>query len=451
MNEGIEQLREALKLSPENIPLRLHLAELLIKGFMLDEAAVQYQEVLQRNYGNEKARKGLASVYYKQKKYSAAILVYEALTNDNMLAGEEFVPYIKCLIKEQSLQEAVEVYKKLLQHSPNFKDDEIDAHLRRPNLAKRRTEEDSDNEDDDEFGEDGYDGPEPDFFMEKPDIKFSDVGGMENIKKAISLKIIQPLKNPELFKAFGKKVGGGILLYGPPGCGKTYLAKATAGEIDAKFMNIGIHDILDMWVGNAEKNLHDVFEQARENSPCVLFFDEVDALGASRSDFKGSNMRQIVNHFLAEMDGVQENNDGILVLAASNAPWSMDAAFRRPGRFDRVIFVSPPGFDARVDILGRHLKGKPVDKVDLSAIARITEEYSGADLKAIVDLAVEYKLEESLQKGSIEKITTKDLLRAAKEQKPTTGEWFSTAKNHALYANENGLYDDILTYLKLKK
>ncbi|MFP5039873.1 AAA family ATPase [Parasediminibacterium sp. JCM 36343] len=451
MNEGIEQLREALSFSPDNIPLRLHLADLMVKGFMLDDAAVEYQEVLQRNYGNDKARKGLANVYFKQKKYSAAILVFEALMGDNMLAGDEMVPYIRCLIKEHSTNEAVEVYKKVLQQNPGFKDEEIDGALRLASTASRQGEDDEDDEDD-IFGMHDFEGEgRTDFFMEKPDLKFEDVGGMKKVKNEISLKIIQPLKNPDLYKAFGKKAGGGILLYGPPGCGKTYLARATAGEIDAKFINIGLHDILDMWMGNSEKNLHEVFAQARENAPCVLFFDEVDAIGASRSDLKGSSMRHVINQFLAEMDGVEHSNEGVLILAATNAPWSIDSAFRRPGRFDRVVFVAPPDIEGRVEILKQHLKDKPAETIDLAAVAKVTEEYSGADLKAVVDIATEYKLEESLAKGAIEKLTTKDLLKAVKQHKFTTGEWFSTARNYALYANETGLYDDILNYIKAKK
>lgn len=454
MNEGIEQLKEALSFSPENIPLRLHLAELMVKGYMLDDAAAQYQEILNINYGNDKARKGLASVFYKQKKFSAAILVFEALLGDNKIAGEELVPYVKCLIKENSHNEAVEIYKKVLQQAPGFKDEEIDGTLRMPTTGSKRGNMDDDDLDedmDDVFGANEFEDDGTSFLMEKPDLKFEDVGGMKKVKNEISLKIIHPLVNPDLYKAFGKKTGGGILLYGPPGCGKTYLAKATAGEIDAKFINIGLHDILDMWMGNSEKNLHEVFAQARNNAPCVLFFDEVDAIGASRSDLKGSSMRHVINQFLAEMDGVEHSNDGVLILAATNAPWSVDSAFRRPGRFDRVIFVAPPDIEGRIEVLKQHLKEKPTDIIDFAAVAKVTEDYSGADLKAVVDIAIEYKLEESLAKGSIEKITTKDLLKAAKQHKNTTAEWFSTARNYALYSNETGLYNDILDYLKIKK
>ena len=454
MDEGINQLKEAVAVSPDNIPLRLHLAELMVKANYTDEAAEQYSEILRRSYGNSIARKGLANLYYKQKKYSAAIIIYEALLKENGLATDEMILFVRCLIREHSYAEAVEIYKKILVQQPSFKDEEIDNALRTTSLGNSAETID----DLPDFGEDDDDpffgnsrGQKPEFFMEKPDMRFADVGGMDKIKKEISLKIIQPLKNPDLYKAFGKKAGGGILLYGPPGCGKTYLAKATAGEIDAKFINIGLHDILDMWMGNSEKNLHAVFQQARDNAPCVLFFDEVDALGASRSDLKQSSMRHVINQFLAEMDGVQHSNDGVLILAATNAPWSIDAAFRRPGRFDRVVFVAPPDEAGRQEIIKQHLKNKPADNIDIASIAKLTLEYSGADLKAIVDIATEVKLEESMMKGSIEKLQTKDLQKAVKQHKATTHEWFSTARNYALYANESGLYDDILQYMKLKK
>src|SRR5690606_34610949 len=139
---------------------------------------------------------------------------------------------------------------------------------------------------------------------------------------------------------------------------------------------VGIHTVLDMWVGRSERNLHAIFETARANAPCVLFFDEADALGASRSDMRGSAAKQTINQFLAELDGVQSLNDGVLVLAATNAPWQMDAAFRRPGRFDRVVFVPPPDLEARGAILRIHLAGKPQDELDLHGLAKKTEGFS---------------------------------------------------------------------------
>jgi transitional endoplasmic reticulum ATPase len=449
MDEIIQQLLEAVAISPTNIPLRNQLALLFFNDKKYNEAIEQYQYILSVEYGNVKARKALANIYSIQKKYSTAIVVYEDLYKENVLVENELVIYAKCLVKENSHADALEIYKKVVANNLQFKDDELDTIFRNssisasPNIYGEELDE--------EWEGNTATNNENNYFLEKPNINFSHVGGMKKVKDEIALKIIHPLNNPDVYKAFGKKTGGGMLLYGPPGCGKTFLAKATAGEIKAKFISIGLHDILDMWMGNSEKNLHQIFQVARKNQPCVLFFDEVDALGASRNDLRQSSMRHVINQFLAEMDGVNGNNEGVLILAATNAPWSVDAAFRRPGRFDRVLFIPPPDKEGRVDILNQLLKDKPVDTIDVQQIASATNEYSGADLNAILDIAIEAKLTESLAKGSIEKITTKDLLKAVKQHKPTTGEWFGTAKNYALYANETGLYNDILSYLNLKK
>ena len=204
---------------------------------------------------------------------------------------------------------------------------------------------------------------ESDAEVERPKTTFRDVGGMDVLKEEIGIKIIYPLQHPELYRAYGKQIGGGILLYGPPGCGKTHLARATAGEISAGFISVGINDVLEMWIGNSERNLHGLFAQARENKPCVLFFDKVDALGGRRSDMSSGNSRQLINQFLAEMDGLSGNNDGVLILAATNAPWHVDPAFRRPGRFDRILFVPPPDEAARAAILRIHCQGKPLENI----------------------------------------------------------------------------------------
>jgi SpoVK/Ycf46/Vps4 family AAA+-type ATPase len=297
----------------------------------------------------------------------------------------------------------------------------------------------------------GWEDPDegPSTEIERPKITFQHVGGMDGLKDEIRLKIIHPLDHPELYQAYGKAIGGGILMYGPPGCGKTHLARATAGEVKAGFIAVGINDVLDMWIGNSERNLHELFERAREHRPCVLFFDEVDALGASRSDMRTSGGRHLINQFLSELDGVQASNEGVLILAATNAPWHLDSAFRRPGRFDRILFVPPPDAPARAAILRILCKGKPTDNIDYDYVAKKTDRFSGADLKAVIDAAIEDKLREAMAAGAPKPLTSKDLIHAVGKLRPTTNEWFSTARNYALYSNQGGMYDDILKYLKL--
>jgi SpoVK/Ycf46/Vps4 family AAA+-type ATPase len=445
-NQDIESLREAIESSPDNLPLRIMLAGKYFHFGRLEEAETEYQTVLNYDSDNLKAKEGLAEIYFRRGRYSAAIVIVEELLARNKANERMMVICAKSLVREKSIDEAQELYEKILEINPDFEDKELDENLRMPSFD---FEDDEEFDDDDPFGF-GFDhGPDDkDFFMEKPDISFKDVGGMEELKEEIDLKIIKPLVNADLYAAYGKKIGGGILLYGPPGCGKTYLARATAGEINANFISVGINDILDMWIGRSEKNMGYIFEVARRNTPCVLFFDEVDALGASRSDMKNSSGRHVINQFLSELDGVDGSNEGILIIGATNAPWHLDPAFRRPGRFDRIIFVPPPDQPSKGKILDILLKGKPMEKIDIAAVLGYTPHFSGADLKALVDLAVEEKLRIALRTGIPEPITTKDLITAAKKHHASTREWFNTAKNYALFANESGIYDDILKYIK---
>jgi SpoVK/Ycf46/Vps4 family AAA+-type ATPase len=204
-----------------------------------------------------------------------------------------------------------------------------------------------------------------------------------------------------------------------------------------------------MWIGESERNLHGIFENAQAHKPCVLFFDEVDALGASRADMNAGHARRLINQFLAELDGVGASNEGVLVLAATNAPWHLDSALRRPGRFDRILFVPPPDGPARIAILRILCQGKPLDNPDYELLGKKTDGFSGADLKAVIDQAVEAKLREALRDGIPRPLTTRDLLAAAAGVRPSTKEWFASARNYALYSNQGGVYDDILKYLKL--
>jgi transitional endoplasmic reticulum ATPase len=368
-NSEISALREAIEKSPDNVPLRILLAGKLVQTGLADEAETEYQTVLSYDKNNIKAKEGLAEVYFRRGRYSGVIVIAEEMIARKEASERLMIICAKSLIREKSLEAAQDLYEKILLKNPDFQDKELDENLRMPSFDQGYDDDDDEFDEDDPFGFGFLPGPEDkDFIMEKPDTSFKDVGGMENLKEEIDLKIIKPLENAELYAAYGKKTGGGILLYGPPGCGKTFLAKATAGEINASFISVGINDILDMWIGRSEKNMGYIFEVARRNTPCVLFFDEVDALGASRSDMKNSAGRHVINQFLSELDGVGTDNEGILILGATNAPWHLDSAFRRPGRFDRIIFVPPPDVPSKIKILELLLKDKPVKDVDLRKV-----------------------------------------------------------------------------------
>jgi len=441
--DPLRALREALRLSPDNVPLRQHLADSLLRHGQPEEAEKEYRQALAQAPDQVPLKIGLARAFYQQSKNTPALVVVEDLLKNPNTPPQAYVLHAQLLIRAGEIERAVRQYRQALELDPGVAVPELSEQLgigagdAAGEIVEGKVRAAYQDE-----------GPAPHSEVERPTISFQDVGGMDHLKEEIKLKIIYPLTHPELYKAYGKTVGGGILMYGPPGCGKTYLARATAGEVKAGFIAVGINDVLDMWIGSSERNLHELFERARENKPCVLFFDEVDALGASRSDLRQSSGRQLINQFLAELDGVNSANDGVLILAATNAPWHLDPAFRRPGRFDRILFVPPPDAAARASILRLQCRGKPVDNLDYDYLAKKTDSFSGADLKAIVDVAVEHKLREALKAGLPKPLATKDLQGAAASIRPSTKEWFATARNYALYANQGGIYDDIRKYLK---
>jgi AAA+ superfamily predicted ATPase len=288
--------------------------------------------------------------------------------------------------------------------------------------------------------------------VERPTIRMDDVAGLEQVKRRLHLAFFAPLANPDLRRAFAQSLRGGLLLYGPPGCGKTFVARAMAGELGAHFVSIGLDDVLDMWKGQSERNLHDIFESARRHAPCVVFLDELDALGRKRSLMRHGTESNIVSQLLAELDSVASANDGVFVLGATNHPWDVDPALRRPGRFDRVLLVTPPDEPARLQVLRVHLRDRPLaPDVDLAWVAARTEQFSGADLAHLCSSAVELALEASVEAGSVVPVAIDHLKRALRDVRSSIKPWLDTAKNFVLYANEGGAYDDLLAYMRQRR
>lgn len=421
----IAALRAALNTSPDEVDIRLHLAELLVVAEIYDEAEDHFHTVLKADPTNIKALRGAAKVA-------------KALGQGSKAAGYEKL--LVALDASYSNDASKSTSAKMTTLSPAPKPQSPSQPISESGKSPRlRVVQNDDNV---------TLGPWEDL---TPPLTLADVGGMDEVKKRLNTAFLAPLKNPQLMKMYGKSLKGGMMLYGPPGCGKTFIARALAGELGAKFMSIGLSDVLDMWLGESERKLHEIFESARRNAPTVLFFDEIDALGQKRSHLRHSAGRNIVNQLLAEMDSVGSDNKNVFILAATNHPWDVDTALRRPGRFDRALLVLPPDSAARIHIFKHHLKDRPVENINYETFAARTELFSGADIAHLCESAVENALEESLTTGNNRPVINADFDKALTEIKPSTRPWFDTARNYAMFANEGGTYDDLLSYIRAKK
>ncbi|MBN1659030.1 MAG: AAA family ATPase [Anaerolineae bacterium] len=438
LKKELGALRAALAVSPDNMPLRLHLAETLCEAGYRDEAVVEYYAALKLDPNLAAAHAALGMLLYERNELTSALDHLQAAVRLDPADG-------RALLYLSRVESALGHHAEALMHlgaaraaDPSLIAEAEPAAKPAPLSLSPTGPDDRDMD---------VDGAEV-LSTERPAVTFDDVGGLETVKEQVRLSIIYPFQRPELYAAYGRKAGGGILMYGPPGCGKTLLARATAGEVNAEFIYVGIDDVLDMYHGESERKLHAIFETARRKAPAVLFFDEVEAVGGKRVDMRQHFLRTVVNQFLAEMDGMEGDNDRLLIIGATNAPWHVDGALMRPGRFDRVVFVPPPDYDARVAILRIHLRGRPVADPDVPRLARETNGYSGADLMGIVEAATDTALQDALRSGDVRPIASADLLDAARQMRPTVDDWMATARNYGTYANETGFYDEVMRYIK---
>lgn len=406
-NALLDSLRAAVAAAPHDVPLRLHLGAVLLAAGHRQEAVRQAATVLAEHPGDGEA--------------------LALLTAASALAG---TPAPATPAPATSPSPGPE-------HAPGS--DEADEAVRRWSAeladdARSRYVE----------GDDGV------LDVQAAGLRLADVAGMDEVKARLEAGFLAPMRHPELARAYGATMRGGMLMYGPPGCGKTFIARAVAGELGAAFIPVALSDVLDMYVGGSERNVHELFETARASAPCVVFLDEVDALGGRRSQ-QGAATRGSVNQLLTEMDGVGSRNDGVFVLGATNAPWDVDVALRRPGRFDRMLLVMPPDEPARQAVLRHHLRALPVGDVDLARLAAATDGFSGADLAHLCSTAAQRALMDSARTGTVRLIVTEDLRAALREVRASTGPWLESARNVAQFANEGGAYDDLVRHLRRRK
>jgi len=392
----IAALQRAVDGSPSDLELRVHLADLLIRAGRAEEAMVHLGLALGREPGNPRARELLLQVLGAK-----PVPASSAGEFDWARAETEVVDIV----------------------APDFVEE-----------ASFATSTESTSQ-----------------VASRPVIRLADVGGMGNVKKRLEASFLLPLRNPELSKLYDKSLRGGLLLYGPPGCGKTFIARAVAGELGAKFLSVSISDVLSSLFGESERNIHEFFQHARREAPCVLFIDEVDALGQRRTSVTSDLYRGVVNQLLTELDGVTGDNDGLFVLAATNQPWDVDPAMRRPGRLSRTLLVTPPDEEARREIFRHHLESRPVEGIELNRLAKASDGLSGADIAYVCELAAERAIEASVDAGEARLIGMGDLTAALKEVPASTSAWLNSARNFVEYGHEDPAFDELRAYLKKVK
>ncbi|HHQ45044.1 MAG TPA: AAA family ATPase [Candidatus Altiarchaeales archaeon] len=286
---------------------------------------------------------------------------------------------------------------------------------------------------------------------ETPNLSFKDVAGLEDVKEVIREKIIYPLVNPELASEYQQDVSGGILLYGPPGCGKTYISRASAGECKSNFYNIRLTELLSSEEGESEKQLAAIFERASRNTPAIIFFDEIDAVASTRSSKKSGMERRLVNQLLTEMDGFEKNH-GVVVMAATNTPWDIDPALRRAGRFSSRIYLPEPDFEARKAMISIYCRGKPVSKdLNIDEIAGLTEGFASADVALLVNDAVKVAWREAMNGKPKRDVVTQDFLNVLKDRESSLGPWYAQAEKELAESGEGENYPELSNAIKRKK
>jgi SpoVK/Ycf46/Vps4 family AAA+-type ATPase len=287
--------------------------------------------------------------------------------------------------------------------------------------------------------------------VEEPRTTLADVAGMPAIKRWLSTAFLSSLRDPQMRRLFGRSLRGGLLMYGPPGCGKTFLARALAGELEAGFLGIDLVHVVDMWLGYSRRSIHEIFETARAAAPCLLYLDQLEAIGPRRAGRRHSIGRGVVDQLVAELYSASEEHEGVFVVAATEHPWDVDSLLRQPGRLDHRLLVLPPDLQAREAIIRSVLAGRPLaEDLDLAGLAARTDRYSAADLAQLCESAAAAALEASIVSNSSRPIAMVDFTRGLHELRPSTPPWFELARDYARFAAEPGSYDDLVSYLRTR-
>jgi AAA+ superfamily predicted ATPase len=420
----LTSLRAAVAASPDDVALRVHLAHLLMKAGLHTEAIVHAAGALTRDPGctDASALIARASPARPAVPHQSAAPRDEdrerPLTDDEILAG-----------LEESLAGPAAVPVTTVPSAPRPSTAPVAGAPVVPTAAVPAAAV---------------------TVVVEPGLRLRDLAGRYDVKARLDASFLAPMRDPELRELYRSTLQGGLLLYGPPGCGKTTIARALAGELGAGFLGVSLADVLGAHAGGGERAVQELFLLARRHAPCVLFLDDVDVIGARRAQLPCSGARSAVDQLLTELDGNGVHSGDVRVLAATDRPWDIDASLRRAGRLERMMLVTPPDPAAREAILTAQLADRPVAGLDLYAMAGATEGYTCADLAHLVATATERALLDSARSPTVRPIGMPDLGAALHEVRPSTGPWLDVARNVAQFSNDGGIYDDLAAYLRAR-
>jgi len=437
-DKAIEDYTHAVEIDADNPLIYNNRGDAYYRKQDFEKAIADYDKAISLNPDYLKAHYNRGLAYACLQDYESAVQNFTRVTEIDPNFSEAYNARGLAYEYMENFEEAEKDYNKALELNPEF--GEAKDHL--ASIKKKKTEKES--------GE-GVSGIK---FLEKPKTNFSDVVGMEKVKEQIKEYIVYPLQDPELARKYGKLGGGGVLMYGPPGCGKTFIMKSAAGECSANFLNVKLSDVLDMYVGNTEKNIRNLFDAARKNSPAIMFIDEIDGLGGRRDQMKESAqyMKMAVNQLLYEMDGIDARNENLLVVAATNAPWDVDPALRRAGRFTKLVYIGEPDYKNRTQMFQYHSRKFPTAKgMNWGRLGRATMGYAAADIRAICDEAASVPwLEAHRDKKPQREVRMSDFLIAVKKTRSSLPAWYDSAKKEVGQQKEVEMVDG-KKYEKIKE
>lgn len=399
------------------------------------KAIDSFNECLKHDPKDYLAFHNKALSYFSSEDYKGVI---ESVNDYIKLNSKSAVAYYFRGFANQKLgkiQEAKKDYKLCLQHNSKFSEAEKEL-KQMQDEEKRQTE----------LKEESLNQPTA---ITLSKYKLSQLAGMKEVKDVLTTHILYPIKHKKMAEEYGKKFSGGLILYGPPGCGKSFAIDVIASEAGVKIIKTSVSRILNKWVGNSEKNLSNIFEEARNNQPCIIQFDEIEALGGKRENMDQHWQKVLTNQFLLEMDRIEKDEEQIFVIGSTNQPWDVDQALKRTGRFDNIVFVGPPDAEARIELFKIYTKDlKKLGKINFKELAKLTQGLSCANIKTVCKKVKDLVWKEAVETKSDKKIENEDFVKVIEKECSDIKEWMETAKQYSASGLFKETYKDLVEHLE---